>query len=510
MRCTCTLLALALGALSAGGSASAAPAPLDSATIYARVRAANGAAPINYRETIESDDSNGTVRRQTNFVRGDDSRADFLTGTVETQSGRYKSEAWHQNENGLTVVHELPPGVESPDPITTTTSAITSPVEGYKIARLNVRGYGTTDYVDAKTWQIVRSETTSIQGTRTTTYGPRVAFGDVHLPKTWHISSGAGIESDVTRLSYDVGVVTDADVQMPANRRTLVEFPPGVDTVTLPTSFAKDDHIFVRLVIDGIGYDFTLDSGAGGIYVDPGAVAKMHLETFNKSQSVTAGRYDTALAKIPALTIGPLAMHDIIVHVAPMTMNAPGVTSVGLLGFDFLAELGVKIDYDHKTVTVHRAGTYTVPDASPITNVLPIRLDTQRPYVLTRINGAAAERILLDTGGYGPFLLFDFFARRHPEALVDKDGGGLRSRPINLIGVGGRFETRAYELAEIDLGTTRYKNFIGWVVTSKSYGSDEDGVFGPGFLQVYDVFFDYPNGQVALTLNALGRRATGR
>lgn len=509
-RFLCALLALCVSS-AAGLPVRADDQVPDSATIYQRVNAASGVAPTNYREVLEATQSNGVTSRTTRFVFGDNYRYDTVADSLETQVGKYKGDTWHQNVNGLTVIHELPPGLATPDAFTTKVTAIDTPVKGYRIARLNARGYGSVDYVDAKTWQVVRNESIDAAGTSTTTYGPRVDFGTMHLPQHWHVHNiDSALDLDYTRVSYDIGAVSDADVAIPANRRQLVEFPAGVDSVVLPTVFGRTNHIYVRLVIDGTGYDFLLDSGAGGISVDPSAVAKMHLKTFNAMQSTAnAGRYETANARIESLAIGPLTMHDIVVHEAPFTTEDAGVKGVGLLGFDFFAELGVAIDYDHKTVTVHRYGTYTTPQG-PGTNVIEIRLDTQQPAVTARINGAIAERIVLDTGGFGPFLLFDYFARRHPESLVDKGAEGLNARPIHLYGVGGPIGTRAYNLPEIDLGSVRYLDFIGWVVTSKSYGGNQDGLFGPDFLKVYDVFFDYPNGQVALTLNATGHRAAGR
>lgn len=119
--------------------------PPDSATIYAKVRAAAGTTPLNYREVIDADQSNGVSRRETRYVLGESYRNDTLSGTIETQAGRDKTDTWHQNENGLTVLHELPPGVETPDAITTTVTKIATPVTGYRIARLNSRGNGTID-----------------------------------------------------------------------------------------------------------------------------------------------------------------------------------------------------------------------------------------------------------------------------------------------------------------------------------------------------------------------------
>jgi hypothetical protein len=181
-----------------------------------------------------------------------------------------------------------------------------------------------------------------------------------------------------------------------------------------------------------------------------------------------------------------------------------------LLGFDFLAELGVSIDYEHKTVVVHRYGSYSPPVPGLVTNVLPIHLDSQTAEVSARINGTLAERITIDTGAYGSFLIFPAFARGHPEALVDHHHLGRFARYPALRGVGGQIDTKAYDIAAIELGRQRYLDFIGWVVTSNSYAGAGDGAFGPEFLKVYDLFLDYPDGRIALRLNTLGRRAAGK
>jgi len=78
--------------------------------------------------------------------------------------------------------------------------------------------------------------------------------------------------------------------------------------------FSSVADIFVRVAIDGTGYDFALDTGSYGITVDPGYAAIMNLTSFNKMQnSANAGRVDTAYARIPLLAVGSLSMHDIVV-----------------------------------------------------------------------------------------------------------------------------------------------------------------------------------------------------
>ncbi len=57
------------------------------------------------------------------------------------------------------------------------------------------------------------------------------------------------------------------------------------------------------------------------------------------------------------------------------------------------------------------------------------------------------------------------------------------------------------------LGSTHFVDFVGYLVTSKSYVGTDDGLFGIGFLRFYDVFLDYPEGTISLRLNATGRKS---
>ena len=141
---------------------------------------------------------------------------------------------------------------------------------------------------------------------------------------------------------------------------------------------------------------------------------------------------------------------------------------------------------------------------------LDARMGDGSPYVSVTINGALSERFAVDTGGAGTFMIFDAFARKHPEALVDKGGGGSL-RDMQYFGVGGQIETRPYQLGSVKLGPLNFVDFVGYRVTSaQSYaGSDNDGIIGTDFLRLFTVGFDYANGRVYLVPNTAGRKAMG-
>jgi predicted aspartyl protease len=270
----------------------------------------------------------------------------------------------------------------------------------------------------------------------------------------------------------------------------------------LPSTFADDGHVLVRLTINGRGLDFLLDSGASSITIDPGVAQQLRLTVSKRDQSsANAGRFMTGAAVVPLMTVGDLTMRGAVVSIVPLGFDFPGEKAVGLLGFDFICESSITIDYEHKTVTAERFGSYAAPEG-PHVIALPLRLGSQVPMTSVIINGAIAERMMIDTGAAGPFVLFDYFQRRHPETLPAVRQG------VRMNGAGGEFDAHRAQFDAVTIGNVKFAHFVGYLVASRSsYSGDADGVIGPDFLHFFDVHLDYPNGTIYLVPNALGQRS---
>jgi predicted aspartyl protease len=483
-------------------------APLDAATIRERVRTAAGALPAEWRQTTVTTSSNATTTAVRRLQRGTSYRELLDTPQFHSERGSENGQAWHQNDNGQTVLDQPDPGLATGEPVTTTVTHELKPRESYVIA-VSERGYRVKEFVDPVTWRVMRRESTSVNGTATTTYDD---FREDHgrtFAHHWFVDNGAtGVNSDVKITAYDAGPVAETDVAIAPSKRHLVQFPDGVKSVDLPATFGPQ-HVYVRVTINGRGLDYVLDTGASGLTIDMQVAKEIGLPLFAQRSAVTAQRYTTARTRVPEMRVGSLVLKDVAMQAIPQGNDETGsVKVVGLLGFDFLAELGVTIDYERKRVTVVPGVDY-MPPAAPHTTALDVRIGSGVPMTDVTINGALAERFILDTGGVGTFLVFDYFARRHPEALKDK-GEGARSRPVRFHGIGGAFETRPYQIAALKLGNIRFTDFIGYRVTSAgSYAFASDGVIGDVFLRMFTLGIDYGNSRIYLVPNAEGRKAMG-
>jgi hypothetical protein len=102
-------------------------------------------------------------------------------------------------------------------------------------------------------------------------------------------------------------------------------------------------------------------------------------------------------------------------------------------------------------------------------------------------------------------MIFDYFARRYPGALVDLGGGDERQRFMRFRGIGGPTDTEAYRLAKVQMGSVTFTDFFGYRVTKRTaYAGNTDGLIGTTFLRNFNVLLDYVDSQIVLDLNGQG------
>ncbi|HEX3464523.1 MAG TPA: retropepsin-like aspartic protease [Candidatus Elarobacter sp.] len=502
--------AAALGVFAALLAAPAVPqdGPVDEAAIRAKIRAATEPLPAEYRETLVSRSSNGTTSVEHAFVRGDDDRYVDDAGPLHTEEGSLRGTTWRMNANGQVVRDDLPAPEEFPVvDLKPAVSRVREPVDGWLIASLDAKGFGTKRYVDGTAWQIVRVEEISSEGTVVRTYGDfRPDHGRTFAHRIRTEDGPAKRSDELTVESYEPGGVTDADLAIPPPRRRLVEFPAATPSAELPVRFVGD-AIFVRVTIAGRGLDFTLDTGASGITIDTSVARELGLAQFDRRSAVLARRYSEASAIVPEMRVGSLVMRNVAVRVVPHGWEtAPGVKDVGLLGYDFLAELGLTLDYEHKRVTAVPGASFQAP-GDPDGTAFEIHLGTGVPRTTVALNGVPTKEFIVDSGAEAPVILTDRFARYHPEAFTYWRPAG---KPHYFRGIGGVFHATPYRVGLLQLGGWDLRLWIAYRIESGSYASTGiDGLIGSDFLKLFTVSLDYEHQRIHLVPNHDGREMMG-
>jgi len=477
-------------------SASAAAAEaLSAEELLARWRAATGADRKLDAErehwAIRLSSLDGTV----DILRhGADQESDMTLGPFRSAHGTSHGQRWHQNDNGETILDRPEPS-QTEKPVTQSVARVREPVDAWELATTFASGHVTKLYYDPHTYYLIRSERTVAGHTS------HVSYDDFRTDaagrtRAWHYFGGddrPDNDFDYRLVRDDVAPeLADTDLTIPRDRRLLVEFPAGQSEVRLPARI-ENGRIYVRLEVAGRGLDFLLDTGCAALTINDDVARELGLAVYGQTTQTVAGSFVSGRVIVPALSIGGLTMRDVVMRTVPLASNeAHDTRVVGLLGFDFLDALGLKIDYANGTVDAVRPGLIEAPAGA---DALDVRLNSGAPVARAAIGDATGDDFILDTGAAFSYVLFQRFARAHPEAL-ESEPGAVRYGT----GVGGTISFRPIAAKRITLGALQFDDAAGVEALSpNALGFDnEDGLIGADILRQFTVYLDYGASRVYL------------
>lgn len=443
------------------------------------------------------------------------------TGSFVTSEGTVDGRSWSEDVNGQVVdikgVHErgevdaraLDDALIHPGENVQLLGEVASPISAYVVEVNPPSGRPQWIFFDKSTGLIDRTETVMPTSRIVesfadykTSYGRMVAWsghssdGHPDNDTDWHVTS-LRVQPSIARSLF-----------ARPHCRTFVEMPPGLIRAKLP-AYIADGRIVITLTIGGRGYDFLLDSGASDITVDNSAAKQMGLTLYGKSQIVVGGQVDQSLAIIPEVNVGLLRLHNVAVDVLPFTeLIGPHVKLVGLVGFDFIAGMELKVDYDNSVVTAFAPGQYAPPAG---TYVIPALLDDGVPVVSAQVGSTLGESFIVDTGADKGYL-FPHFAELHRKDVADEglgrvlneqSGGGLYSSTI-----GGGFQLTPSEVSRFSIGQVTFQDWMIYTLAG-DYAQEEedyDGLIGYDFLRFFNVVFDYADSTIYLEPNSTFRK----
>lgn len=480
---------LALATAPGGTQPARSPAEPTAADIVARNRSATGSErreePERERWTVRSAGLTGTLES----VRdGNDNVMTTQLGPFRSQRGSFHGQRWHQNDNGETVLERLEPS-QSERVATDGVSRVHDPVEAWAVTTTFASGHTLRSFYDPRTFLLVRTERTANGHTLRTTYDDFHVDAGGRVRATHYFGSDdrPGTDFDYRlALSEPAPAPLEGELAIPADRRPLVEFPAGVPQARLPARI-DGGRIYVRLTVGGRALDFLLDSGSSNITLDERVAQSLGLVAYGRTTQTVAGTFASQRVIVPAVGLGTLAMHDVVMRTAPIAENEGSHTRVvGLLGFDFLDAVGLKIDYAAGTLDAIRPGLLVAPAGSI---PLDLRLNTQVPVTTVTVGEATGDDFIVDTGAQFDLVLFQRFLRAHADAA--------HATPLARVrygnAVGGRISYRSLELRATTLGPLAFANLDAVeALGTNALGFDtHDGLIGDGVLARFSVFFDY-------------------
>ena len=441
---------------------------------------------------LTQDKMSGTYRV---YRLGRDERDITLLGSLQSEAGMHNGTRWQQTRNGMTYtyagVHEGRDALSERVWLSSDTETHDVRLIGESVAsnafvvELDpIGGRHEWMFIDKRTGTLVRREYIEKQRRYTVSFDDYRSFDGIAEPSRIRITDSYGNERDLSLLSRTLDLTPDArDVEVPANRRSLVEFPGNATNVHLPMRVINGLCV-VKVRIGAKDYDFLLDSGAAGIVIDPSIADDAHLETFGSRVGATVGTFTETTGIVPLMTVGPLRMRSVVTRIVAIPFHLDERTRIsGLLGFDFFLDTVVHVDLDHGVASAIAPNAFKAPpDAIPI----PLALDDRTPVVRARAD-TVTGRVVLDTGANRSLFTPAFASRA--DVAIDPAAATAQFR-----GMGGTGTAATVRLKSFDIAALPVFDPVIDVSNANLGAEDIDGTAGTDLLHAYDLFFDYRSG----------------
>jgi len=452
------------------------------------------------------------------IYQGDDYFESVTADSFTEASGRYKGQRWLQNQNGVIALRKFR---HSPTDVdgrllwrelfvsgndVEIVGEIKAPQPAY-VVRVTPKDEPIVWLAfDVQTGLLDLAQVDFVEGPS------NFAFTEYHQQTRFMIpsqytetdaSATATITDTVVSLSR-TAVHDDSSVRIPVSRR-LVEFPAGVDKVTIPMHM--DLHqIIVRVFINGRGLDFILDTGTSGILIDRDVARELGLQEAGPVFRTSKGKPVRSFVSCPRLDVGQLSMHNILLEQAEFQLQPQATAKyVGLLGYDFIQAVALKIDFEHDSLEVVLPERFNPPTGA---NPIDIRLDDGVPTVTADVSGKVANNIMIDTGSDQP-LVFSRFVKEQGWPMPDLKGPGVTYLYYPL--ATGKVPVALVRLNRVRLGDYYFGGMIAYITYNapKFEVPETDGIIGTSILLFFDVYFDYSHYKMYLAENSLFKKDAG-
>ena len=433
-------------------------------------------------------------------VRGADFRAVLALGSSRYSAGRAGDVRWRADGNGIThatlsedqgdAVDRLP---QSIFPFATGDCTLAGESNRFGPAWVVVdrapRDKPHWFYIDKASGTIAHEVMREGARTIVTAFDRFDVVTGAARPRHWHVSDGdPGNDLDVTVDEVVPETLGEIDVAIPQTRRTFTAaIPPPGGSVRLPARF---DHgrVYVEVDIDGGRDEFILDTGTASITLDRAAVLRRRWQPVLEHVTV------------PMMHVGALQLADVSALVIPF--------GAGILGYDFFAGHVVHIDYEHSVVEVMTPEAAASAFTSGANLVMDAYFDEGMPLVHAAFGPAAGDRFALDTGSPRLYVMAPF-ARRNASEIAAHWSFAYGSNPSQHQQYAeGSIVASPRRAASFVLGRWSFPNITVGVQQDRNPSPDAldmsfDGIIGTDQLGLFDWWFDYDGGRIAMRRNGV-------
>jgi predicted aspartyl protease len=283
-----------------------------------------------------------------------------------------------------------------------------------------------------------------------------------------------------------------------ANAQT-VRFASGNSALRIPLEI-NNNLILMQVRVNGSRpLKFIFDTGASHSGIDSKVAAELGLKPQGVADgTATGGRIQGTYMTGVSLSVSGAEVSNQLIFAAPFP-KVPGFEFDGVIGYGFINQFVVEIDYLNKTMNLYDPQSYAYRGDG---KSIPLSFDGSKiPSVSTRIvvegRVPVAAKLEIDTGADGTLVINGSFVKKQqllaaiPKVVADR-GRGLGGEESRLLG-----QVKAVQLGLFVLKNPPVVLLLDTEVESK----DGDGVLGGEIFRRFKMIIDYSRKRLILEPN---------
>jgi membrane-associated protease RseP (regulator of RpoE activity) len=285
---------------------------------------------------------------------------------------------------------------------------------------------------------------------------------------------------------------------------TNVQFAAGHSAVNIPFELIAN-IVVVKVRVNNSKYmKFMFDTGASGSLLSTRRAAALNLKSAGDAKlTATGGNAEGSFASGVSLSVPGVKVRNQKLFLLPLDFPfCDGKDIEGILGYDFMKEFVVEINYATMTISLFDPSSYRDTAHG---EVFPLIIKgTPRVRARIALPGKPEIETLLeiDTGSDGVLTLTSPFVKRHN--LLSKLTAQVANSDIGMGGESGRIDAR---LGRLQLGRFKFdKPIVGFSTAGEGEGSmaveDNDGPLGNEILRRFKVTIDDSRQRMRLEPNS--------
>lgn len=273
---------------------------------------------------------------------------------------------------------------------------------------------------------------------------------------------------------------------------------------TIPFELGADNRLYVKVYINGQDdrpLRFLLDTGATDVVLNSNSPRTEGLAAFTGSvENSGANSVETipSTASSQVVRMGSRAISGLKLIAIPYPPDAWD----GVLGLSYLRNFDVRIDYRRKSIFLYELGDGQKAASDKAVRLkMDYRLGVPVVPVGVKVNGVDYQvSVEVDTGSDRVFDLNTPFVRCN--GLLDTQKPFVISRIAGTVKDGGELQNVYFDSVSLEwLVLPRIPGAFSTVTTGVQASEAMDGVLGNNFLQRFNQLYDFKNNDLYLEVN---------